>query len=246
MVRSDDPELLAHELRGPLAAIVLSSEALVHVIEGQPSPKASTLARALHQRARWLQALTENLLTYGAAPTEHLSLDPQSTDLVSLLKEVASILQPLLDAKNQELRFWPEASVPPVRCDARRVGQVFTNLLLNATRFTDVEAPIDVKISTHSGCVCVEVYDRGPGIPLEQVDRLFEPYFRFDPISGKNGHGLGPGLGLGLAVVKAISDAHGGRVGADNWQNGARFWFELPLAARQDDAPTPRRSGVLI
>jgi signal transduction histidine kinase len=101
------------------------------------------------------------------------------------------------------------------------MAQVLVNLIINASKFSQPGSAIELEFDQRGGTLRGEVADRGIGLPPGSTAWLFEPAARAD-------HGL-QGLGLGLAVVKSIVEAHGGRVGAANRPaGGARFWFELP------------------
>jgi signal transduction histidine kinase len=114
---------------------------------------------------------------------------------------------------------------PHVRCDATQILRVLSNLIGNAIRFTPAGEAITVSAAAGEDDVTVSVADRGPGIPLDHLPHLFEPYW-----SGAPEHGT---LGLGLAIARGIVVAHGGRIWAESEPGrGSTFSFTLPLAAR--------------
>jgi signal transduction histidine kinase len=104
---------------------------------------------------------------------------------------------------------------------------VLVNLILNASKFGTANMTIDLSVTVRDGEVCVVVADRGPGVSLEQSERLFEPYYRAPSGLSKDG------VGLGLSIVKSIVEAHGGQVGVESRRGGgARFWFSVPTVGR--------------
>jgi two-component system OmpR family sensor kinase len=113
-----------------------------------------------------------------------------------------------------------------VLADRERLGQVFDNLLSNADRFAPRSTPISVAVAReHSGMVTVRVSDRGPGIPADLRERIFERFFR------GSGNGDSTGTGLGLAIVKGLVEAHAGTVAVEDGEEpGAIFRFTLPDA----------------
>jgi signal transduction histidine kinase len=113
--------------------------------------------------------------------------------------------------------------------DADRIGQVITNFLTNALKYSPEDQPVAVQVRTHGATVRVEVRDHGPGIAAEYHARLWERFFRVPGINHQSGSGLG--LGLGLHICQTIIERHHGTVGVTSAPGkGSAFWFTLPLA----------------
>jgi len=116
-----------------------------------------------------------------------------------------------------------------VSLDYLEISDVLLNLIENATKHTPAGTEIRVSAREARGEVQVEVADRGPGIPPEDVQRLFDPFYRVRTAGSRP-----KGMGLGLAVAKGLVEAHGGRIWAENRsEGGARFIFALPLSAQE-------------
>ncbi|MCS7295241.1 MAG: ATP-binding protein, partial [Dehalococcoidia bacterium] len=114
-------------------------------------------------------------------------------------------------------------ALPPVRCDPDRIVQVLANLLDNALKFTPEGGRVRVELVHEDGSVVVRVHDTGPGIPSDEIDRVFERFFKGDRARSS------AGSGLGLAIVKHLVQLHGGRVWAENApEGGAVVGFALP------------------
>jgi two-component system sensor histidine kinase KdpD len=219
---------VAHEIRGPVTALATSSELLVDDLELLDQDQVRGMVSAIHRRALYLQGLVENLLCAGLIRQGALVLQRQAVGLAELLADTRTVVEPLLARRHQALRIRVQRDVPAVTGDQRRLGQVLTNLILNASKFADPGSAVDVTVTMDAAWVRVSVADRGPGLPTGEAGRLFEPYVRAHDVrtSGKEG------VGLGLSIVKSIVEAHAGRVGAEARRGGgARFWFELPLPA---------------
>ena len=215
---------LAHEIRGPLSAVALSSELLMDDVDQLDAEQVRILARRIHRGTIWLQGLIENMLCDAAMREGQLRLAPESTDLVSLYREVEQLLEPLIRGRGQELRLVLRSPAPNVSVDRRRISQVLVNLLMNASKFSPTDSVIMVTIQLHGGSVRVAVSDRGVGL-CEASVALFERFHRSENVLQA---GIA-GTGLGLSIVKGIVDAHGGTVGASNRRGGgARFWFQVP------------------
>ena len=218
---------VAHELRGPLAALVASSEILADDFEALARDQAYSMVASIHRRTLWLQSLVENLLSASTIREGKFQVHPQPTSIVDIVTDILPMIEPLLAAKDQRLRFSAQGTPEVVWADGRRIGQVVVNLILNAGKFAAGGTPIDVTLTFAEGLVRVAVADRGPGIPRQLRDRIFEPYFQTGTADES-----GKGVGLGLSIVKSIVDAHGGRVGARGRRGGgACVWFELSTAA---------------
>jgi signal transduction histidine kinase len=200
---------------------------------------------AMHRRTLWLQGLVENLLCAATIREGRLALYRQSLSLADLLADVDAVVGPILAPRGQHLRVRIGQRLPEVLADSRRLGQVLINLILNASKFGVANTPIDVTISSRAGAVRVSVADRGPGVPSDQVNRLFQPYYRV-PAAADN---VKDGVGLGLSIVKSIVEAHGGEVGIESRRGGgARFWFSIPTACPAEPSTVRRdpRSGAWV
>jgi two-component system sensor histidine kinase KdpD len=224
---------VAHELRGPLTALATSSELLVEDFAHLDPEQVKSMLGAMHRRTLWLQGLVENLLCAATIREGRLYLNRQSLSLADVVAEVEAVVGPLLEQRGQDLRTRIDVDVPAVVADSRRLGQVLINLILNASKFGDPNTSIDLRISMRDGAVRVAVADRGPGVSLDQAERLFEPYYRAPATAGSGKDGVG----LGLSIVKSIVEAHNGEVGVESRRGGgARFWFSLPTAGRTASA----------
>jgi len=224
---------VAHELRGPLTALAQSSELLAEDFLNLDPEQIKSMLGAMHRRTLWLQGLVENLLCAATIREGRLHLYRQSLSLSDLLADVDAVVGPILAQRGQRLRVRTSQRLPEVLADSRRLGQVLINLILNASKFGVPNTPIDVTISSRNGAVRVSVADRGPGVSLDQVDRLFQPYYRAPETADSSKDGVG----LGLSIVKSIVEAHGGDVGIENRRGGgARFWFSIPTVGRAASA----------
>jgi signal transduction histidine kinase len=111
-----------------------------------------------------------------------------------------------------------------IDADATRIAQIVRNLLSNALQHTPPGGRIDVEVRGTDPAALVTVTDNGPGMPEEELERIFERFYRIDEARGRESGGAG----LGLAIVRRLVELHGGRVWAENARPGARFVFTLP------------------
>jgi two-component system sensor histidine kinase KdpD len=139
--------------------------------------------------------------------------------LTSLVQDVLDRLQPLL--QERVVRMDLPRDIPPVELDYLQIDQVLTNLIENAVRYTPPESPIEVAAQYHNDEVLISVADRGPGIPVEDLERIFDKFYRV--LNDKHYLSTGgtpTGSGLGLAVCKGLIEAHGGRIWAQPREGG--------------------------
>jgi two-component system sensor histidine kinase KdpD len=216
---------VAHELRGPLHALATSSELLAEDFLHLNPEQVKSMLGAMHRRTLWLQGLVENLLCAATIREGRLQLHRQSLGVSDLVADVEAVVGPLLAQREQRMRVRMAKGLPDILVDGRRLSQVLVNLILNASKFSPARTTVDVTIAYRGGSVRVSVADRGPGVSMEQSERLFEPYYR-DPATAAEGK---DGVGLGLSIVKSIVEAHAGQVGVESRRGGgARFWFCIP------------------
>jgi signal transduction histidine kinase len=205
-------------------------------------PLLEMLTRTIQQFAR-LNRLVDDLLDVSRAQADQLALRMERADLRVIVKEVADIQ--MQAEPGRAFAVMLPADAIPVIADADRVGQVVTNYLTNALKYAPGEKPIEVGLlvlerpesgpatGQSHGWAQVWVRDYGPGIPAAEQELLWERFYRVQGIAAQ--HGSQIGLGLGLHISRTIIERHGGRVGLESEQGkGARFWFNLPLAAASD------------
>jgi K+-sensing histidine kinase KdpD len=217
-------ELLAnvsHELRTPLATILSESTEA----SAARSPEEMDQARkTIAAEARRLNALVADMLDMTIIEGGALELDLVALDLADAIEAAAERLHRA--SPQREVAWDRGAARAEVLADWQRLGQVFDNLLSNADRFAPPSTAIEIGVShEQAGLVTVRVSDRGPGIPTELRERIFERFFR-----GASNGGSG-GTGLGLAIVKGLVEAHAGSVAVEEGRGpGATVRFTLPEA----------------
>ncbi|HXN91576.1 MAG TPA: ATP-binding protein [Candidatus Sulfotelmatobacter sp.] len=217
-------ELLAnvsHELRTPLGTIL--TESTDPSKERSPDEMKHSLD-TIAAEARRLNALVADMLDMTIIEGGALELDLVPLDLDDAIEAAAERLHRA--SPDRQVAWDRDAARVDVLADWERLGQVFDNLLSNADRFAPHSTPISVAVAhEQSGVVTVRVSDRGPGIPADLRERIFERFFR------GAGNGNSGGTGLGLAIVKGLVEAHAGTVVVeDKGEPGATFRFTLPDA----------------
>ena len=217
-LRDEFLSIASHELKTPLTAMQLQMQAARRGLEGTPGHR---LDRALRSAER-LSQLIETLLDVSRIVSGHLSLKPETADLRDLAQEVVDRMTPSATHAGVPLSLSLNGPLPG-RWDPLRMSQVLTNLVSNAIKYGQ-GSPVEVALRRVRGQARLEVMDGGPGIPPEDLERIFGRFER--AVSARN-YG---GLGLGLYISRQIVEAHGGRIHAeDRPDGGARFVVELPL-----------------
>ncbi|HVH30967.1 MAG TPA: ATP-binding protein [bacterium] len=215
---------IAHELRTPLSIIEGNLEAMLDGVRA-PTPE---LIATLHTQSALLNQLITDLRDLSLADARQLSLRRHAVDLAALCQESVDAMKVWTDEREVSTRVRAEGETTAV-VDPDRLRQVVQNLLHNAVRFTPAGGHVTVLVRGVSGdqgqWVTVEVEDEGPGIPAEDLSRIFEPFYRVDPSRSR----ASGGTGMGLAVVKLLVQVHGGSVRVENRPSGgSRFIVQLP------------------
>jgi len=218
---------VAHELRSPLTTIGGYMEAL---LDGVREPDEETFAAVAEEAAR-LHRLADGLTLLSQAEEGALPLDPVPGDLGALAKRGADRLRPQFEHRDVELRL--ELAAAPAVADPDRMTQVFINLLGNALIHTPPGGLVTVRSGTASGSTWTEVADTGRGIPVDQLDHIFERFYRLpDPSHAA-------GRGIGLTIARSIVRGHGGDIVAASGGPGTGATFRVTLPRR---AATPASS----
>lgn len=215
-LRSSLLSSISHDLRTPLAAILGSATSLLQDGGG----KGKELLENIRDEAERLSRLVHNLLETTRLESGAVHLKKELHSIEEVVGTALSRLEKSLGQR--EVKTALGEDLPLVPLDAILMEQVFVNLLDNAARHTPAATPIDVSARVTQDALVVEVSDRGPGLAPADLTRVFEKFYRAKE--------AGAGAGLGLAICKAVIDAHGGRIWAENREGGgAAFRFSLPL-----------------
>ena len=216
---------IGHDLRTPLASIQALVEALADGIVTEPA-KAKHYLRTVQRDAASLSSLIDELFEMAQIEAGSLQLDRQPISLSDLISDTLESFAVKAEEHEIVLSGSADPRVDPVWVDAGLIGRVLTNLIGNAMRHTSKGGAVSVSAQGVIGGVRVDVYDSGPGIPAESLSKVFEQFYRGEQSRSR---AYGGGSGLGLTIAKAIVEAHGGAIGAENrFERGARFYFVLP------------------
>ena len=241
-LRADFLAMVSHELRAPLAAIRGSATTLLEDASDLDPAEMAQFHRIIRDQSSHMRSLIGDLLDVARIEAGALSVDPEPSNLASLVDQARSSFLSGAGRNNlnNTLRIDLPSSLPPVMADRRRTIQVLGNLLSNAARHSPPDAEIRVAGQVEGLHVAVSVSDRGPGIAADRVADLFRKFSRGYE---EGSDGDLERAGLGLAICRGIVEAHGGRIWVENDGPGlgARFIFTLP-AAGETPTRTSRRT----
>jgi signal transduction histidine kinase/CheY-like chemotaxis protein len=229
---------VSHEFRAPLNMII----GIVGLIIDTPEIYAEELPPDLqldldivHRNCRHLSGMINDVLDLSQAEVGRLVLHKEPADLTEVVKDALDVVRPLIRKKKLRTEVSLPQDLPSVSCDRTRVRQVILNLLSNAARFTE-QGGIAVRLAAQNGSVVVSVTDTGPGIPPEDTERLFEPFYQ----AGGGSAQAQAGSGLGLSVSRQFIELHGGRIWLESEVGrGTTFSFSLPVVPPMDHSARP-------
>jgi PAS domain S-box-containing protein len=234
--------MVNHELRTPLTVIQGFLELAMFYVnrlsgtsvgEQDDFHKIDTMLRQAQQQVEIESRLVTELLDVSRMEMQKFSLSLERCDLVPLVRQVVANQQQMVPTRRIELRL-PSRTEVPVMADADRIEQVVNNYLSNAFKYSPPDRNVLVSIRVEGAVVRVSVHDQGPGLTLEQQQRVWE---RFYQVGTARYSDTFEGLGLGLYIVRTIIAQHQGQVGVESIPGqGSTFWFMLPLVDEQDDA----------
>jgi two-component system sensor histidine kinase KdpD len=210
---------VSHDLRSPITAITTASEVLSELGDALPDEDRSELVAAILAQVRRLDRLVDNLLELSRLEAGAATPARELWTVDGLVARVLDLLAPDDDRVDVDL---PE-EVPPVQVDPTHLERALVNIIENALKFSPPDTRVSLRATTEGGEVFLRVGDRGPGIPVHERERVFEPFVRGAPAEGDRGSGLG------LAIARGFVGLNGGRLWVEAApQGGSEFVLALP------------------
>jgi signal transduction histidine kinase len=231
-MKSDFIDLVSHELRTPLTNIIGFVSLMLEGETGEINEAQRRSLASVQRQARRLSALITDLLDVSRIEAGQVTMRQETVDLAAVAEAMLQELQPQAREKNLTVHFMAAPNLPPVRGDTERLSRVFTNLLGNAFKFTPPGGEVSLTLNVVNGELQGQVRDTGPGIPAEDLPRIFDKFFQVERVATRKSGGTG----LGLSIVRGIVEAHGGRVWANSVVGeGTVFTFALPIQPQEAD-----------
>jgi two-component system phosphate regulon sensor histidine kinase PhoR len=221
-IRRDFVANVSHELRTPLTAIKGYVEALLDGPADEEETKR--FLEVIVRHSSRMERLVKDLLRLARLDAKQETLERASCDVQQLFRGVVADLAPVIDAKRQRVSIEVPAEHSGVSADPAKLHDIVRNLVENAVNYSPDDAEIQLTAARQDGQFTITVTDSGPGIPAEDLARVFERFYRVDKSRSRPG-----GTGLGLAIVRHLVDLHGGTATAANRpEGGAEFTVKLP------------------
>ncbi len=216
----------SHEIRTPLTSIGGFAAAIADGTADTPEERTRSASLIVREVER-LTRLVNELLNLSRIESGAIKLQLEAVDLLELIEAAVESFGGQAEERRVRLKVELPADLPHVRADPDRIYQVIVNLLSNALRFNRRGEEIAISAETGNGFIKVGIKDNGPGIPADQLPRIWERFHRADSSRARQDGGTG----LGLAIVRSLVEAHGGKVSAESEVGkGSTFSFTLPIA----------------
>jgi two-component system sensor histidine kinase KdpD len=221
-LRSSLLSSVSHDLRTPLAVIAGTSSSLLEGGDALDGPGRRELLQTIVDESNRLALLVDNLLHITRLESGSVTVNKQWYPLEEVVG--SSLERVKKQVAGRQVGVHLPADLPLVKFDGVLVEQVFINLLENACRYAPAGSPIDILAHVEGGNLVCEVADRGAGLADDERRRVFDKFYRGQAAGGQRG------AGLGLAICRAVVEAHGGMIWEENRPDGgARFIFMIPL-----------------
>ena len=223
-LRNDLIAMVYHDLRSPLANVTASLDILSTLQSGENEETAASLLNIAMRSSDRIQRLLNSLLDTYRLEAGQSIVNLKDVNPTTLIKEVVDIIQPTLESKTQTLAMNIEPNLGNLSVDSDMIRRVLINLVENASKFSPVQAHIEMGALTKDGSIEFWIQDNGPGIPLEDQERVFDKFSRLKM------SGSAKGMGLGLAFCRLAVTGHGGKIWVESTPGkGSCFYFSLPM-----------------
>ena len=221
--KDDFISIASHELKTPITSLKASLQLLDRIKDRPPTDMLPFLITQANKSLNKVNILIEDLLNASLANKGHLHINQKVFNVYQMIKDCCTDIH-LEDKYTFKIEGDQKVEV---FADSIRIEQILINFINNAIKYAPKSTEILIKIHKTVHEVKVAVIDKGPGIPLEKIENLFDRYYRVDNSGSKY-----TGLGLGLYICSEIIKKHGGKIGVDSeLDNGSSFWFTLPLVS---------------
>jgi signal transduction histidine kinase len=222
-MRRDLIAAVSHDLRTPITSLRLLTDAIADDVVDEATRRAYLAQMSTHVDA--LSALIDDLFELSRLEAGEIAWSIEQVRLDELVGETVEAMRVQADARHVNVRTELPGDLSPARADPEKLQRVLFNLIQNAIRHTPADGSVVVRAAPAGDAVEIEVADTGSGISADDRDRIFEPFFR----GGEQAARSSDGAGLGLAISRAIVEAHGGRIWLEEAPAGTRVRFSIPV-----------------
>jgi signal transduction histidine kinase len=225
--------VVSHELRTPLNGILGYADLLLGDVAGSLGERQHGYVSRIKAAGWHLVSIIDGILTFSRGDAGQHELRLETVNAAALVNEAVSLIAPHVAAKGLEVQLTVSDPAVRMHTDPGKVRQILVNLLGNAVKFTDTGS-IELDFECDDGWFTFRVRDHGPGIPADQLERIFEPFTQL----GSNDAQLPAGTGLGLPVSRMLAELLGGSVAVTSGVGqGSTFTVRLPAVTTEPTAP---------
>lgn len=229
--KTDFIATISHELRSPLTVIYGYIDLLLRGLAGELNGEQRDLLEAVRSRVDLMNSIVKNVILVASIEADTLQTDLTAQNVRSAIEEVITPMRKAFDRKGLALSVMVPDDLPPVRADREQLLIALGQIIDNARRYTQ-QGEVMIAAHRQDDLVRIDVTDTGPGIPADQMQRLFTRFFR---VEGNNSPERGSGLGL--VITRQLVERHGGKVWAHSEVGrGSTFSITLPIAHEYTDA----------
>jgi len=216
-----------HELKTSLTAIIASAELLSDELQLDKKSVSGRLIQSIIRNAHSINERLSRFSEMAKLLAGDLRLQLEPVEIGQAMHNVATRFYPRIRSKNQSLIVELPDSLPPVKADRQYLEEILLSLVANASKFTPERGKIKVGARQDGESLVVQVSDTGVGIPAEEQERIFQPYYQIKQDGGRRR----TGSGLGLAITKSLVELHGGKIWVGSeLGKGSTFVFSVPIA----------------
>jgi two-component system phosphate regulon sensor histidine kinase PhoR len=206
--QSDFVSMVAHEIRSPLNSVMAQIKVVRDGLTGDVTQKQNEILGRASEKINSLVSLSSELLNMASREAGLITLERTECDMTEVIKDQVDFHQPKAQAKGIQLKLDPSPDLPPVLANKQNMEEVLSNLITNAINYTPGKGTISISAFPGKHHLCISISDTGFGIAEEELDRIFDRFYRVK--NDKTRYIIG--TGLGLSIVKSIVEAHDGMI----------------------------------
>ncbi|MBW1902009.1 MAG: response regulator [Deltaproteobacteria bacterium] len=226
-LKSDFVSMVAHEIRSPMSTVLAQLKVVLDGLAGEVTQKQQEILGRSSEKIKNLAHLSSELLDLARIESGLITQEKERLNILDLIADQVSFYQALAHEKNMSLNLDQPTALPPVIGNRYNMEEVFSNLISNAIKYTPDGGSITVSAAAEEKYLCISVRDTGYGIDEEDLDQIFDRFYRVKNDITRTI----TGTGLGLAIVKSIVKAHNGMVRVESKpDHGSTFYVYIPIA----------------
>jgi PAS domain S-box-containing protein len=224
--KSNFVSMVAHEIKNPMSSVLAQIKVIQDELAGDVTQKQGEILGRVSEKIKGLVTLSSELLNLAQKEAGLAALERVKCDMAEILKKQVDFYSQKAQAKGIRLELDPLPDLPPVLANEQNMEEVLSNLIINAISYTPEKGKITVSANPEKLYLCIRVTDTGLGIAEEDLDRIFDRFYRVK--NEKTRYIIG--TGLGLPIVKSIVEAHNGMIRVESKpDHGSTFYVNIPF-----------------